>query len=138
LITLALVFVVLLSVYLGIVRPLLKTQPVLSAAFKAEASFADKARAKIVGWRTRIASRLTILAGSFVWLYDQALPFITGQDWTPLTAKIPAWSFPIGLAALGLLFAYLRKISDNPPQLITATDDDGVKKVVAVVTPGAT
>jgi len=85
-----LIVAIVVSGYIFIVRPILKTQPAFSEAFKAEASFVDKVRAKVVGWRTRIAARLTMLAGLFVGLYDQALPIVTGQDWTPLTAKIPA------------------------------------------------
>jgi hypothetical protein len=132
----ALLFFVLLSVYLGIVRPLLKAQPALSDAFKAEASFVDKARAKLVGWRTRIAARLTVIIGFFVGFYDQALPFITGQDWTPLTAKVPAWALPVGMVGMGLMFAWLRKISDNPPQLVTqVVDPSGVPKVVDIIKP---
>jgi hypothetical protein len=132
----ALIFFVLLSIYLGIVRPLLKAQPALSDAFKAEASFVDKARAKLVGWRTRIAARLTVIVGLFVGFYDQALPFITGQDWTPLTAKVPAWALPVGMVGMGLMFAWLRKISDNPPQLVTqVVDPSGVPKVVDIIKP---
>jgi hypothetical protein len=132
----ALIFFVLLSVYLGIVRPLLKAQPALSDAFKAEASFIDRARAKLVGWRTRIAARLTVIVGFFVGFYDQALPFITGQDWTPLTAKVPAWALPVGMVGMGLMFAWLRKISDNPPQLVTqVVDPSGVPKVVDIIKP---
>lgn len=132
----ALIFFALLSVYLGIVRPLLKAQPALSDVFKAEASFVDKARAKLVGWRTRIAARLTVIIGFFVGFYDQALPFITGQDWTPLTAKVPAWALPVGMVGMGLMFAWLRKISDNPPQLVTqVVDPSGVPKVVDIIKP---
>lgn len=134
----ALVFFVLLSIYLGIVRPLLKAQPQLSDAFKAEASFLDKARAKIVGWRTRIVARLVMIGGFFVGFYDQALPFITGQNWTPLTDKVPAWALPVGMVGVGLVFAWLRKISDNPPQLVTqVVDDSGQPKVVDVIKPAA-
>jgi hypothetical protein len=132
-----LVLAIVIAVYIFIVRPLLKTQPAFSEAFKAEASFFDKVRAKVVGWRTRIAARLTMLAGLFVGLYDQALPIVTGQDWTPLTAKIPAWALPVGMVGVGLLFAYLRGITDNPPQIVTQKDDDGVAKVVHVIKPVA-
>lgn len=132
----ALLFFVLLSVYLGIVRPLLQAQPALSDAFKAEAPLVDKARAKLVGWRTRIAARLTVILGFFVGFYDQALPFITGQDWTPLTAKVPAWALPVGMVGIGLLFAWLRKLTDNPPQLVTqVVDPSGVPKVVDIIQP---
>jgi TRAP-type C4-dicarboxylate transport system permease small subunit len=125
----------LILVYLVIVRPLLKTQPAFSDAFAAEASFFDKARAKLVGWRTRIAARLTMIAGLFVGLYDQALPIITGQDWTPLTAKVPAWALPVSMVGIGLLFAWLRRITDNPPQIVMQKDDNGVAKVVEVIKP---
>ncbi len=77
-----LVLAIVVATYIFIVRPILKTQPAFSEAFKAEASFFDKMRAKVVGWRTRIAARLTMIAGLFVGFYDQALPIITGQDWT--------------------------------------------------------
>ncbi|MEH2513962.1 TRAP-type C4-dicarboxylate transport system permease small subunit [Nitrobacteraceae bacterium AZCC 1564] len=132
-----LVLAIVIAIYVFIVRPILKTQPAFSEAFKAEASFFDKVRAKVVGWRTRIAARLTMLAGLFVGLYDQALPIITGQDWTPLTAKVPAWALPVGMVGVGLLFAWLRKITDNPPQIVTQKDDDGVAKVVDVIKPAA-
>lgn len=126
---------IVIAIYITIIRPILKTQPAFSQAFKAEASFFDKVRAKIVGWRTRIAARLTMLAGLFVGLYDQALPIITGQDWTPLTAKVPAWALPVGMVGVGLLFAYLRRITDDPPQIVTQKDDDGVARVVDVIKP---
>lgn len=131
------VVAIVVSVYIFIIRPILKTQPAFSEAFKAEASFVDKVRAKVVGWRTRIAARLTMLAGFFVGLYDQALPIVTGQDWTPLTAKIPAWALPVSMVGVGLLFAYLRRITDNPPQIVTQKDDNGVAKVVDVIKPAA-
>jgi TRAP-type C4-dicarboxylate transport system permease small subunit len=132
-----LVLAIIIAVYMVIVRPILKTQPVFSEAFKAEASFLDKVRAKVVGWRTRIAARLTMLAGLFVGLYDQALPIITGQDWTPLTAKVPAWALPVSMVGVGLLFAYLRRITGNPPQIVTQKDDFGVAKVVDVIKPAS-
>jgi hypothetical protein len=69
---------VVIAVHVFIIRPILKNQPAFSEAFKAEASFVDKARAMVVGWRTRIAARLTMLAGFFFGFYDQALPIITG------------------------------------------------------------
>jgi hypothetical protein len=128
---------VVIAIHIFIIRPILKSQPAFSDAFKAEASFFDKARAKLVGWRTRIAARLTMLAGFFVGFYDQALPIITGQDWTPLTAKIPAWALPVGMVGVGLLFAYLRRITDNPPEIVTQKDDNGTARVVQIIKPAA-
>lgn len=127
----------LIAVYVFIVRPLLKAQPVLSAAFAAEASLWDKVQAKITGWRTKIATRLVMISGLIVGFYDSALPVISGQDWTPLTAKLPSWSLPVGMVFLGLLFAWLRRITENPPQIITQKDDAGESKVVALIKPAA-
>ncbi|MGY3527290.1 hypothetical protein [Bradyrhizobium sp. USDA 4452] len=127
--------VALILIYVFVVRPILKEQPTLSPAFKAEASLWDKVQAKITGWRTRIAARLTVISGILVGLYDQALPLVTGQDWTPLTAKVPAWTLPVGMVLIGMLFGWLRKITDNPPQIVTQKDDSGEPKVVALVKP---
>jgi hypothetical protein len=131
------VAIALIAVYVFIVRPLLKEQPVLSKAFAAEASLWDKLQAKVTGWRTKIATRLVMISGVIVGLYDSALPVISGQDWTPLTAKLPAWSLPVGMVGLGLLFAWLRKITENPPQIVTQKDDAGESKVVALIKPVA-
>lgn len=116
-------------VYVLIVRPILKTQPMLAPAFAAEASIVDKIRAKLTGFRTLIASWLTVISGVVVALYDQALPLISGQDWTPLTAKLPGWVLPVGMVGIGLLFAWLRKITENPPQVITQKIDGQVQVV---------
>lgn len=133
--TLILLLTTLALIYIFIVRPILKTQPAMSAAFKAEASLIDKLRATITGWRTYIAAWLTTIVGIVVGLYDQALPLVTGQDWSPLTAKLPAWSLPVGLVCVGLLFAWLRRLTENPPQLVTQTDETGTAKIVAVIPP---
>lgn len=125
------------AIYWFVARPLLKQQPTLSAAFKAEAPLWTQVQAKITGWRTRIAARLVMIGGVFVGLYDNALPLVSGQDWTPLTAKIPAWALPVGMVGVGLLFAWLRKITDNPPQIITQKDDAGEMKVVDLIKPAA-
>lgn len=135
---LLIVALTLAAVYWFVIRPLLKQQPALSAAFKAEASLGDKIQAKITGWRTRIAARLVMIGGMTVGLYDNALPLIGGQDWAPLKEKIPAWVLPVGMVGVGLLFAWLRKITDNPPQIITQKDDvTGEAKVVSLIKPAA-
>jgi hypothetical protein len=77
-----------------IVRPWLQTLPRLAPVFAAEATLAEKLQARFTGWKTKIAARLITIAGIMVGLYDQSLPYITGQDWTPLTSKLPAWALP--------------------------------------------
>lgn len=122
-------------VYVFIVRPLLKEQPILSEAFKAEASFVDKVRAKITGWRTRIVSRAILIAGVLVEFYDQVTPLVMGQDWTPITEKIPSWTMPIGMLAVSLLIMKLKTMTKNAPQVVTQKDASAPAQVVAVIPP---
>jgi hypothetical protein len=124
-------------VYIWIIRPILKQRPLFSAAFAAEASAWQKVQAKLTGFRTKLAARLVAIAGILVGLYDQVLPFVTGQDWTPLTAKLPAWSLPLGMVAIAYVFHKLREVTENPPHVILQKDDNGVPKVVAVEKPAS-
>lgn len=72
--------------------------------------------------RTILAARLVQLAGGVIALYDGLLPLFGGQDWTPITARllaaIPADLRPLviglGLAALGALFEWLRRVTRLP------------------------
>ena len=130
----ALAFVLL---YVWIIRPILKQQPMLSVAFKAEASLWEKAQAKLTGFRAKLSARLLAIAGIVVGFHDELLPFVTGQDWTSLTAKLPPWAIPLGLVLIGWLFEKLRKITENPPHVIVQKDDAGVVKVVAIEKPAS-
>jgi hypothetical protein len=123
--------------YVLIVRPILKEQPMLSAAFKAEASLWDKVQAKLTGFRTKLHARLLLIAGIVVGFHDELLPLVMGQDWTSLTSQLPAWAIPLGLVLIGWLFEKLRKITENPPHVIVQKDDAGVAKVVAIEKPAA-
>jgi hypothetical protein len=122
----------LLLLYVLIIRPILQQQPMLSAAFKAEASLWDQLQAKLTGFRTRLSARLLAIAGVLVGFHDEMLPFVTGQDWTSLTSKLPPWSIPLGLVLIAWLFEKLRAITANPPHVIMQKDDAGVPKVVAL------
>ena len=121
-----------LLLYVWIIRPILKQQPMLSAAFKAEASLWQKVQAKLVGFRTKLSARLLAIAGIVVGFHDEILPLVSGQDWTSLTTKLPAWSIPLGMVMIAWLFERLRRITDHPPHVIMQKDDAGVSKVVAV------
>ncbi|QOG20474.1 hypothetical protein [Bradyrhizobium sp. SEMIA] len=121
-----------LLLYIWIVRPILKQQPILSAAFKAEASIWEQIQAKLTGFRTKLTARLLAIAGVLVGCYDQLLPYITGQDWTALTSKLPSWSLPVGMVLLAWLFDYLRKITENSPHVIVQKDAQGTPFVVAI------
>jgi hypothetical protein len=121
-----------LLLYMLIIRPILKQQPMLSAAFKAEASLWDQLQAKLTGFRTKLSARLLAIAGFLVGFHDEVLPIVTGQDWTSLTSKLPAWSIPVGLVLIAWLFEKLRQLTENPPHVIMQKDDADVPKVVAI------
>lgn len=127
--------IALLLAYLLIARPLLKSQPALSPIFKAEASLWDQLQAKITGWRTKIAARLLGIGGVLVMLYDQLLPYVAGQDWAPITSRLPGWALPVGIMFVSWLFDKLRKMTENPPQIILQTDVTGASKVVDLIQP---
>jgi hypothetical protein len=124
-------------VYIWIIRPILKQQPILSAAFKAEASLWDQVQAKLTGFRTKLSARLLAIGGILLGFHDELLPLVSGQDWTSLTAKLPAWSLPLGMVLTAWLFEKLRKVTDNPPHVIVQKDDAGVAKVVAIQKPAS-
>lgn len=129
--------VTLALVYVMLVRPLVVNAPLLSPLFAREASFLDKVRVRLAGWKTKIAARFVTLSGILVTLYDYAIPYATGQDWTPVTAKLPSWALPVGLVAAGALFGYLRHITENPPVVVVQKDDSGTPLVVDLIKPAA-
>jgi len=72
--------------------------------------------------RTILAARLYTFLGALVALQGVILPWLMGQDWTPvfnyLFARIPEGMRPLAIgaaiAATGELFAWLRKITTAP------------------------
>ena len=62
---------------------------------------------------------------------------MTGQDWTSLISKLPAWSIPLGMVLMGWLFDRLRKFTESPPHVFLQKDDAGVPKVVAIAKPAS-
>jgi hypothetical protein len=125
--------VTIFAAYFVIVRPILKNAPIFSEIFKQEATLAQKISAYLVGWRTKIAARFFALAGVLLGLYDLAAPIIMGQDWSSLTAKLPAWTMPVMLAVVGIVFSWLRKITENPPVVVTQKDEETGKAMVVDV-----
>jgi len=134
---LCLVAIGVLLFYFFVARPVIVNAPALSPVFAREASLVDKVRVWFAGWKTKIAARVVSIAGLLVGLYDYALPFATGQDWTPVTEKMPAWALPVGMLLVGVLFGYLRHVTEKPVVVVTQRDDDGVPKVVDLIKPAS-
>jgi len=95
--TVALALVAAALLYVFLVRPAL---PHLAAGLK--------------GLRTIIAARLVTLCGVLVGLHDFLMPYVAGVDWTPFTARVPAWTVPLILVATGALFEALRRVTRTP------------------------
>lgn len=125
--------VTLLLLYIFIIRPVIVNAPVFSTAFKREASLLDCIRIRLLGWKTKIMSRLVMLMGVFVGIY----PFAMGQDWTPITKLLPDWALPVGLMLMGFIFDQLRRATESPIQVVTQKLDDGAPQVVALIKPGS-
>jgi hypothetical protein len=68
----------------------------------------------LTGLRTRLAARFVWLSGAVVGIYDSVLPFATGQDWTPLTSRVPGWVWPLVFLAVGWIFSKLRSMTTGP------------------------
>jgi hypothetical protein len=125
----------LVLLYLLIVRPIPKQQPMFVGRIQGRGFAVGPSAGKADRFRTKLAARLLAIAGILVGSYDKLLPLVSGQDWTPLTAKLPAWSLPVGMVLIAWLFNWLREITDNPPHIIVQKDDKGVPAVVAIEKP---
>lgn len=130
-----LVLIGILLVYLFIIRPWLKTLPALAPSFAAEASFLEKLQARVTGWKTKFLARIVAILGILAGLYNDLLPYVSGQDWTPLTAKLPAWSLPVGMVLIAYLMEKFRQSAANPPMVITQKIGGGPPQVVQVIQP---
>lgn len=126
--------IALVLVYIFVIRPVLINAPFFSDAFKAEASLWTKVQAYITGWKTKMLARLITIGGVLVGLYDQILPFVSSQDWTPVTAHLPGWVLPVVMMSVGVLFDFMRKVTENPPHLVTVLEA-GQPTVVSIIPP---
>lgn len=123
---------VLVLAYVFLLRPILVHAPVLSAAYAAEASWFEKLRVKLAGWKTTLVARFFMLASAAVEFYDFVLPLLMGQDWSSVTSQLPGWVTPAVMFFQAVVFAWLRRVTENPPQVITQRMPDGSVQVVGV------
>lgn len=72
-----------------------------------------KVRALFAHSRTIFLASVSTASGTMLGLHDFALPYITSADWTPWTANVPAKAWPLIVVGHGLLFGYLRTITDK-------------------------
>lgn len=85
----------LITTYWFIVRPILKTRPGCLEFYQRADSFWAAVRLRFQGLKGAIATGLAKAAAVVIYLHDEAIPYMTGVDWTPITDKVPAWAWPI-------------------------------------------
>src|SRR5262249_3086212 len=83
------------AAYFYYVRPILKRIPSLSVLWEQEQSFFSALQERFAGIKTFLAGGTFKAAAAVVFLYDDAIPYVTGVDWTPLTSHIPSWAWPL-------------------------------------------
>lgn len=71
----------------------------------------DRIKSWFAHSRTIFAARMVTLAGGLTAFHDAAMPYVTGADFTPISAKLPAWALPLILVGAGMLFDWLRHIT---------------------------
>lgn len=110
---------VLIAVYCLLLRPVLRQRAALAVFWTSidarEAGFLARMRRLFDGLKTKLAARIVWLSGAIVALHDFIMPYVAGIDWTPITSQIPPQYIPAGLLALGILFDWLRSITNKPP-----------------------
>jgi len=75
------------------------------------------------GWRiisaklsllwTKLCAGFLAFAGATVAIHDALLPVFVAVDWRPITGMLPPWAWPLILCGVGLLFYWLRAISER-------------------------
>jgi hypothetical protein len=107
------------SAYWLLLRPVLRRRAALHALYDRldaiEATAWGRTREYVRGLKTRLAARFVGLAAVLLAAHDFLAPFVAGVDWTPVTAELPPWTWPLVLLALSVLFSWLRSVTDGPP-----------------------
>lgn len=101
----------LLAFYIVVIRPVLRSFHFFDAITKQEKTYWEA----LSGFRQMIVAWFLIIASAMVGIYDFVTPFVAGQNWAPVVQLLPSWAWPFIWLAIGVLFAYLRKITTTPP-----------------------
>lgn len=119
------------------IGPLLRQRPQFADFYARSDSFWQAAWAKFSTVKTKMASILLGAASALVGLHDFLLPVATGIDWTPVTAMVPSWSWPIISFAIAVLFYWLRVVTAKRQEEVVAAVADGIPPAQAeMMIPG--
>jgi hypothetical protein len=108
-----------LVLYFWAVRPLLKKVPSLAVLQTWTGTWHAAVRTKFAGMKALLAARVSLVLTAFIGAHDVIAANITtvtsaaGIDWTPLTARVPGWAWPIILFADFWLIMKFREFTNK-------------------------
>ena len=108
------------------IRPLLKDRPRFAEFYQRTDSFWTSVWMKLSTIKTRLASISLMIASALVSLHDVLIPLVTGIDWSPITATVPAWTWPVVSFGVGALFLWLRRVTAEAQEQKIVAIESGV------------
>ncbi len=109
--------------YWFVVRPALQARPELKWFYDQADGFWGKVRVQLMGLKSRLLAAVVWVSGVLLMIHDFLLPIVSGIDWTPLTAQVPSWAWPLILLTVNAMFQWFRQL--------TAADDIERQKMIA-------
>lgn len=115
-----LVLVILVGGYFLFIRPLLELNPRFKELTDWEVGFGEKLSLRFGGIKQKLTTRLVVLAGTAVTVYDfsNQIARAAGFDVTtyePLTHYVPSGAWPFITMGLLALVQYFRNLGDKAP-----------------------
>ena len=111
------------------VRPILRSRPACTSFYERADTFWGAVWMKMRGIKTKLASVFVMISSALVGLHDFVMPVLVGIEWDPVTGRVPAWVWPVAAFGMGLLFKYLRDVTERQHKedkaAITGDSDDG-------------
>ena len=95
------------------IRPILRTRPACTSFYDRADTFWEAVWMKMRGIKTKLASALVMISSALVGLHDFVMPVLVGIEWDPVTRNVPAWVWPVAAFGIGLLFKYLRDVTER-------------------------
>jgi hypothetical protein len=101
------------AVYVWWLRPVLKTVPALHEIYLQTDDFWHSLRMRFAGIKGKLLIALNMGLMWFILAHDFILANTPGIDWSPLTAKVPGWAWPLIMLADWWLMKKFREYTDR-------------------------
>lgn len=105
--------------YLFLLRPILRSRPELKEFYGYTDSFWTAAWGKFAFIKSKLLAMLMMALSGIISLHDFLLPASVGIDWTPLTSKVPDWSWPIISFVVAALFYWFHQLKEREQAMVT-------------------